>query len=415
MLVTPLPAVNRDDLLKTLRETASDLTNASNTSGARKRLMAYLEWVARSVRMLEGRVSAANLDRLVLTPGYGRLLSAAGSLAGDDTGSQRVLNGMLDQEVRQRGRMLEDAIRDLDNQITRWPETSFVTVADTSIYLEHEHKLEDLDFAALLPGWKDKTVRVIVPIIILDELDGLKRSGDAHRRWRAGYTLSVMEKAFAAEQVPGLLREPTRNRDRGGVILDLLFDPPGHVRLPINDDEIIDRALAAQSLAGTRLTLLTFDTSQAARARNAGLPVSKLTIPIGEEPADTRGRKAKQAPAEGNSGRTAASWSPDPSPVPGRSLSCRPGSLKCLAARSPTSSCSAACRPPPPGSSRRGRRRRPPRWRAPRLRGSPGPWCAGITSMILPRTQTPSSSPAYPPPCPCGRPRPGGPCGGCSG
>jgi hypothetical protein len=27
--------------------------------------------------------------------------------------------------------------------------------------------------------------------------------------------------------------------------VEVLLDPPGHARLPINDDEIIDRALAA--------------------------------------------------------------------------------------------------------------------------------------------------------------------------
>ena len=35
---------------------------------------------------------------------------------------------------------------------------------------------------------------VIVPPIILDELDGLKqRGGDATRKWRASYTLAVLE------------------------------------------------------------------------------------------------------------------------------------------------------------------------------------------------------------------------------
>lgn len=81
------------------------------------------------------------------------------------------------------------------------------------------------------------------------------------------------------------------------MILDLLFDAPGHVRLPINDDEIIDRALAAQALAGTEVTLLTFDTSQAARARRAGLQVNKLTFPLGEEPPARRRRKANGTPA----------------------------------------------------------------------------------------------------------------------
>lgn len=167
-------------------------------------MRSHLEWAVDSVRMLEGRISAADVSRLVLTPGYDGLLSAAGSLAGADTGTMRVLNGMLDQEIRQRGRALEDAIRDLDGQIARWPGTGVFTVADTSVYIEHESKLEDIDFHALLPWhWPDKAVRVIVPVIILDELDGLKRSGDARRRWRAGYTLAVMAKPSPTSKFPG--------------------------------------------------------------------------------------------------------------------------------------------------------------------------------------------------------------------
>lgn len=92
------------------------------------------------------------------------------------------------------------------------------------------------------------------------------------------------------------------------MILDLLFDPPGHARLPINDDEIIDRALAAQALAGSAVTLLTFDTSQAARARYAGVKVNKLTVPLGDEPPDTRKGKAKTPAAA----RTSAVTAPPP-------------------------------------------------------------------------------------------------------
>jgi hypothetical protein len=146
------------------------------------------------------------------------------------------------------------------------------------------------------PGEPPRTKNTSYPY----ELDRLKRSGDPRRRWRAGYTLSVMEQAFADPRVPGLLHDPAADGTRGGVILDLLLDPRGHVRLPINDDEIIDRALAAQALAGTAVTLLTFDTSQAQRARTAGLRVNKLTVPIGEEPPDTRDRKAKRPPGAGS-------------------------------------------------------------------------------------------------------------------
>jgi hypothetical protein len=79
--------------------------------------------------------------------------------------------------------------------------------------------------------------------------------------------------------------------------MDILYDPPRHERLPINDDEIIDRALAAQGLTGAPVAMLTFDTSQAARARHAGLAVKKLAKPLGDEPEDTRRKKTRQPDA----------------------------------------------------------------------------------------------------------------------
>ena len=45
------------------------------------RATAYLRWANDSVRMLEHRVSAADIGRLVLSPGYERLLIATGILS----------------------------------------------------------------------------------------------------------------------------------------------------------------------------------------------------------------------------------------------------------------------------------------------------------------------------------------------
>jgi PIN domain-containing protein len=294
MLVTPYPGANRDDVLSTLRDLKSAAQNAGNVHGpAQDHLTSYLEWATNSVQMLEHRISAADIDRLVLTRGYDRLLAAAGTLTGADMSTQRVLNGLVSHELQQRAQALDAAIQDLDAQIRRWPQDAAFAVADTSVYIEHDDKLRDLDFAALLPeAWPPKLVMVIVPVIVLDELDGLKlRGGDALRRWRASYTLAVIEDLFSGPGPRGILRQPAADGTRRAVFMDILFDPPRHERLPINDDEIIDRALAAQGLAGAPVTLLTFDTSQAARARNAGLAVNKLAKPLGDEPEDTRSKK----------------------------------------------------------------------------------------------------------------------------
>jgi len=71
----------------------------------------------------------------------------------------------------------------------------------------------------------------------------------------------------------------------------LIFDPPGHRRLPIDDDELVDRALAIQLMAARSVTLLTYDTGQSTRARAKLLNVVKIADPPkGEEPPRRRSK-----------------------------------------------------------------------------------------------------------------------------
>jgi predicted ribonuclease YlaK len=125
-------------------------------------------------------------------------------------------------------------------------------------------------------------VRIIIPIIVVDELDNTKNRGDSHAKWRAAYNLAVFDRLFPGQRFTAAISNPT---PKASVQLEILFDPPRHVRLPINDDELIDRVLAAQPLTGQNITLITCDTNQSMRARHAGLAVIKV-------PGDAR----KQAP-----------------------------------------------------------------------------------------------------------------------
>ena len=95
----------------------------------------------------------------------------------------------------------------------------------------------------------------------------------------------------AVEVVPG-----EDGLTRSEVSSELVFDPSGHVRLPIDDDEIIDRALAIEPLADGKVTLLTYDTGQFTWARNAGLQVVKLARRSGTSP-ENLGCPGPAAPA----------------------------------------------------------------------------------------------------------------------
>jgi len=292
MLVSIYPGASRPDVLETLRGIRSKIGDAANVQdSAVARATAYLGWANDSVRMLEHRVSAADIGRIVLTPGYERLLTAAGILSGDDTATKGVLTGLLRREIERQDELLAETIKALEEQILRWPPNRLYAIADTTFYIEHDRKLEDIDFGELVQAtWPDTVITLIVPIIVMDELDGLKnRAPTPHAKWRAAYTLAFFDRIFIKPGAPGILQQPAT--ERRGIVADIFFDPPRHERLLIADDEIIDRALAAQGLTGTTVTLLTFDTSQAARARNAGLAVNKLSKPLGEEPENTRKKK----------------------------------------------------------------------------------------------------------------------------
>jgi predicted ribonuclease YlaK len=157
-------------------------------------------------------------------------------------------------------------------------------VPDTSFYIQHDKKIEEVDFHQLA----DTTgpVRVVIPMVVIDELDGLKQATSAKVRWRAAYSVAVIDRVIADPPVPGLLRPGVQLPPRGEVKLQALLDPPGHRRMPINDDEIINRSLACRPLAGT-LMVLTYDTGQSTRARAAGLKVTKFSKTLGEEPGVT--------------------------------------------------------------------------------------------------------------------------------
>src|SRR5262249_31735982 len=122
MLVTPLPGTSRDQLQKILQEQhwAVERVLSGHHDNAQAKLGGYLEWTATAVRHLHYKVTAADIDRLVLTPGYGRLLAMLGTVTGTDMATQRALNDLVSLELEQRKLAFEAARARLDSQIRHW-------------------------------------------------------------------------------------------------------------------------------------------------------------------------------------------------------------------------------------------------------------------------------------------------------
>jgi predicted ribonuclease YlaK len=197
----------------------------------------------------------------------------------------RPLTYLLDTAIGEQQAELGRAVEALAQQIQRWSGPERFVVADTNFFIEYPDKLEDLDLSLVLSTRADP-LHIVLPILVVDELDGLKRSNKSHVRWRAAYTLAVIDRILAGNKYGGELRAADWSRvdDGGGlpsgrVTLEVVLDPPGHVRLDRPDDELVERARVVQSLAGRPVTLITHDTGQATRVRFTELTLMKLPAP----------------------------------------------------------------------------------------------------------------------------------------
>lgn len=278
MLITPHPSANRDNLLQALRtvHTAAVNENSVGHTSAYRRLLDYLEWAARSAHHLRNQVTSESLATLVLTKRHDTLLDGIGHLAGTD--QQRLVNLLIEQELAERAETLEAAIQLLQSLMNRWDGTEQFVVADSSFYIQNTQMLAEVDLHQVLDIGASRSIRLLFPITVVDELDGLKEASKPRPRWRAGHTLGLLDGTLNGS-LSGVLHrarfgEPEETR--GQVSLEIVLDPPGHTRLPIADDEIIDRAVAIQALAGRPIRLLTCDTGQHTRGCAAGLQVTKI-------------------------------------------------------------------------------------------------------------------------------------------
>ncbi|WP_105975875.1 PIN domain-containing protein [Streptomyces geranii] len=293
MLITPLPGANRNgihDNLRRIRNAAASAQGPGEET-AYGRLLRYLEWANESARLMRGQISDTDIDRLVLTRTHGQLLAGVGHLAGSD--QQRLVNGLVSMELAERASALDAAADSLMAHIRRWGGPIWLAVADSSFYLNSPSPLAKTDLHEVMGLPEDEEIHLLFPIVVVDELDRLKESGQPHPRWRAGHTLGRLDETIITGTT-GVLRPRGHGKGqsvRGAITAEIVLDQAGHVRLPIADDEIIDRAATIQAIAAREVRLLTCDTSQATRGRIAGLKVTKLphTAGIGEEPPRDRG------------------------------------------------------------------------------------------------------------------------------
>jgi rRNA-processing protein FCF1 len=141
-----------------------------------------------------------------------------------------------------------------------------VVVPDTNVFA-HCGTVYDIDW---LSHASCDQVRIIVPHVVIDELDELKWTGrDKDVRLQVRAAIKAL-RSLTGGKPPG-----SAAFVRDGVSLAILPDQRGHVRLPSNDEEICDRALLLQQFTRP-VVLATNDMGMHVRAHAFDLKVIEV-------------------------------------------------------------------------------------------------------------------------------------------
>jgi rRNA-processing protein FCF1 len=236
-------------------------------------------------------VSEADVDRLVRTQGYW-VLHGTG-VSGADAGIARLIGTELEDRVAD----FELAASTLRDEIEHWrlPMGGMFVVPDTNVYLHHSQHFDEIDWlaeiAAALPqdvnDRLQRTLRLLVPLVVVDELDRQKRVGNGRVdeddkdkksdsvKTRAGKTLARISERFSESTAATPPLNGT-GPSAGRVAIALQMGDPYKARLPIADDEIIDQARQLRDLTGNDVVVVTTDRGMALRAKAADLQVIEL-------------------------------------------------------------------------------------------------------------------------------------------
>lgn len=233
----------------------------------------YTLWANNAREHMQTVLSDEAVHQLLVTP-------RALAIPTMDPPAVAIIN--INAERRDFAQHLASIIDSLQEAFARWqPDRSAtIVIPDTNIFLHHEHEIERIP-------WRDEVaearqfspfrdVRIVLPILVVDELDGHKRDETRARARRALRTLQ--------ELLPNASGRATLDAGDGSdgvVTIEVLVDPLDHVRLTDNDSEIVDRAIAIASLAGEyqRVVVITGDTGMAFRAAAHGVRHVKVTFP----------------------------------------------------------------------------------------------------------------------------------------
>lgn len=186
--------------------------------------------------------------------------------------TERQLNGLLDREGKAWAARLDGLIAELEREKPFLARPGHLVVLDTSALMEGVF-FTSFDWHDLDPVVKEGPIRLIIPSLVIEELDELKRR-DARQKARARKVLRTLWELHRLQPV-----EPAPLPDWPEVSVEVLLDGGWHQRQPNNDGEIIDQAVAIHELTGRPVLLAAGDYAMLYRAAPRGVTAALMPRP----------------------------------------------------------------------------------------------------------------------------------------
>lgn len=255
------PGSQGEDVLSTLRRVASEAMNArSALRGTPPQLMEqYISWAENAETLLRNVLEADSVSEVVHTPSYWALRTTTSEILRP--------HPFVASELERRHQQLERAAQELDDERVRWSGAATLVVPDTNVLLD-EVGVENIDWPAVIGDGTD--VRLVIPIVVVHELDRLKRQGNSTASKGARRALKWLASALPID--PGSRSSKFRAGTPATTIE--IYVHGGETRPPDADATIISvtRCLSWWNTA----TLVTYDLGMRIRATNAGVVAIRL-------------------------------------------------------------------------------------------------------------------------------------------
>ncbi|MFJ6537457.1 PIN domain-containing protein [Paenarthrobacter sp. NPDC091711] len=216
----------------------------------------YMTWTEETERNLRSLYSSPAVARSLHTDRYWQIRG----ITSDTKRPEPLIRGEIEDQ--------EYALTILANQLERFQRLLNYTtderflVCDTNV-LVHGKPFHELPWN---DHFEEKRVCIVLPLIVIDELDALKDRGVRP----AGGVLKDLDRLLPR------LSALDRIEVRRNVSLQVVDEPPGHERLRSNDDEIVHQMTYFAALCDEKLTLVTRDRGMRVRAQAAGLDARYL-------------------------------------------------------------------------------------------------------------------------------------------